>query len=259
MSLPDYGALTTRHSGADEQRRLNLMAEALDPYSHEVLAAAMGERAVSRALDVGAGAGTVSAWLARRYPDAEVTALDLDTRFLGSPGLTVVQADVLRWEPPQPFDLIHTRLLLVHLPRREHLLDRLVSWLVPGGTLVVEEPADFPVAGSPRPHYRAAMSAFAAALGNLLGTDLVWPRRLPQPLQARGMVDVDARVHVPVLRGRGALAGFLKLSIARAGADVLATRRVSEEDLARTVADLDDPEVFDLYLALCSAWGRSAG
>ncbi|MDH6145226.1 hypothetical protein P3T35_007277 [Kitasatospora sp. GP30] len=89
-----------------------------------------------------------------------------------------------------------------------------------------------------------------------MGTDLGWPRGLPQPLQARGLTGIGLQAYVPTLRGQGALAGFLRLSMARVRSDVLATGRATEEQLARTVADLDDPDVFDLYIALCSAWGR---
>ena len=41
--------------------------------------------------------------------------------------------------PPGPFDLIHARLVLVHVPRRREALAAMVELLRPGGWLVVED------------------------------------------------------------------------------------------------------------------------
>jgi SAM-dependent methyltransferase len=47
--------------------------------------------------------------------------------------------------PGGPYDLIHTRMLLMHLPARDKLLKELVSALRPGGWLLAEELDSFPV------------------------------------------------------------------------------------------------------------------
>ena len=53
-------------------------------------------------------------------------ATDVDTRFLNpswAPNLEVLEHDVVREGfPPGPFDLVHARALLIHLPDRESLL-----------------------------------------------------------------------------------------------------------------------------------------
>ncbi len=54
--------------------------------------------------------------------------------------LTVRSHDIVSDPLPRdPFDLIHARLVLVHLPEREKVLDRMVAALKPGGWLLVEE------------------------------------------------------------------------------------------------------------------------
>jgi SAM-dependent methyltransferase len=72
-----------------------------------------------------------------------VVATDLDTRFLeaaAQDGVAVLRHDILN-DPLEPasFDLIHTRLLLMHLPERERALDNMLRALRPGGTLLVED------------------------------------------------------------------------------------------------------------------------
>jgi trans-aconitate methyltransferase len=41
--------------------------------------------------------------------------------------------------PDAAFDLIHARLVLIHVPEREEVLARLVAALKPGGWMVEEE------------------------------------------------------------------------------------------------------------------------
>jgi RHS repeat-associated protein len=43
------------------------------------------------------------------------------------------------------FDLIHTRYVVLHLPDQDATIARLVFWPAPGGVLLLEEPAIFPV------------------------------------------------------------------------------------------------------------------
>jgi len=72
-----------------------------------------------------------------------VLATDLDTRFLESladPTIEVRQHDIVRDSLPGPvFDLVHARLILVHLPERELGLANMAGALKPGGWLVCEE------------------------------------------------------------------------------------------------------------------------
>ena len=42
--------------------------------------------------------------------------------------------------PPDSFDLIHTRAVLMHMSPGMDLLRRIVTWLAPGGWLMLEEP-----------------------------------------------------------------------------------------------------------------------
>jgi len=84
--------------------------------------------------------------------------------------------------PADHYDLIHTRLLLVHLAEREQVLDRLVAALKPGGVLVVSDweadRRDFLVHAT-TPAAAAAYEAFHSGLAGIpkdRGADLGWSR-----------------------------------------------------------------------------------
>jgi ubiquinone/menaquinone biosynthesis C-methylase UbiE len=85
-------------------------------------------------LEVGGGGGTIAAWLAARVgPAGHVLVTDLDPRFLDAAKFSNVEirrhnivTDPL---PDAAFDLIHARLVLIHIPEREQVLARLVRAL----------------------------------------------------------------------------------------------------------------------------------
>ena len=94
--------------------------------------------------EVGAGGPGVVRWLAGRVgPTGHVLATDLDvSRLVASAGAAVevrrhdVVADPV---PAAAFDLVHARLVLVHLAERERVLRSLAAAVRPGGWLVVED------------------------------------------------------------------------------------------------------------------------
>ena len=117
-----------------------------DLYDGETIRSLQGVGVASgwRCLEVAAGGGSVARWLAGQVGSSgSVLATDLDTCFLESlagPGIEVRRHDIVRDPLPDPaFDLVHARLLLVHLPERERALAKMVDALKPGGWLVCEE------------------------------------------------------------------------------------------------------------------------
>jgi SAM-dependent methyltransferase len=197
--------LDNRLDGADI--RLAAIAELFDPVTFRHLDAT-GVTEGWRCWEVGAGGPSVSAWLAGRVgPDGSVVATDLDLSRFGEPptGVTAIVHDVTSDPPPGgPFDLIHARLVLVHLPERDAVMTTLVAALRPGGWLVLEDadPMLQPLAciderGPDEVLANKVRAGFRALLADR-GADLAFGRTLPARMRAAGIVDVTADAWFPV-------------------------------------------------------------
>lgn len=214
--------------------------------------------------EVGAGSPTVPNWLAARVGvTGRVVATDLDTRWLdghADDGVEVLRHDVVLDDPlAGPFDLVHARLLLVHLPDRDAVLRRLISTLRPGGRLVIEDgdPALQPLS-SPDEHGPAERLANHLRRGcrSLLaqrGADLAYGRTLPRLLREAGLDDVRADGYFPITSPAGqvleaATVRQLKDQIVAQG---LATADEVEEHLANVAGGRVDV----MTAPMISAWG----
>ncbi|MCP2323561.1 2-polyprenyl-3-methyl-5-hydroxy-6-metoxy-1,4-benzoquinol methylase [Hamadaea flava] len=132
-----YGFDNTSSEGGHQLQHL---AEILDPHSISVLSTT-GIKPGMRCLDVGPGAGTITRWLAEQVgPDGQVTAIDIAPSLPGGPNIEILAEDIRTSDfDPGSFDLIHARLVLMHIPERVKVLQRLADWLRPGGAIVLSE------------------------------------------------------------------------------------------------------------------------
>ncbi|MBL7490834.1 methyltransferase domain-containing protein [Frankia sp. AgB1.9] len=246
---------------AAERARLGAMAAVCDPTTVRVLDE-LDVAAGWRCLEVGAGSGSIAVWLAERVAaTGQVVATDVDTdqlADLAAGHLTVLRHDITRDPVPDaaPFDLIHARFVLEHLPEREEVLDRLTSWLRPGGLIVIESIAGFPLDSSPHPQFGKAMRAIDRVLAETIGTDSTWARRFPGPLVDRDLVDVGTTVHLPTTGGANASALCWTLTLTRLRARIRELDLASDATLDEALELLADPAFFDLAFATAIAWGR---
>jgi ubiquinone/menaquinone biosynthesis C-methylase UbiE len=183
---------------SDEQHRC--LAAAYDPITTQQLATT-GVRAGWHCLEVGAGGGSVAHWLSASVaPGGTVLATDINPRHVrAAPGLTVARHDVVRDPlPERHFDLIHARLVLLHLPARLAVLDKLVRALKPGGWLQLDE-FDIsygpPLAGPDPELYQRFLAAKAEVMrsAGALGT---WGRSAGVAMTAAGLEAVRSQPHV---------------------------------------------------------------
>ncbi|MFJ3218262.1 class I SAM-dependent methyltransferase [Kitasatospora sp. NPDC086801] len=243
-------------STEEERDRLRHLTTAYDPITQHVIGSLLSP-AGRNCLEIGAGSGSIAGWLADQ--GVQVTALDRDDRFLPThPRLTTITGDALSedFDPGPVFDLVHTRFVLIHVPRRDELLERLTSWLRPGGWLVIEETADTTSATSPRPHHRNAMAAMWRVMHETAGTDITWTRHLPTPLADHGLTDIGAHVSTLPFHGQDDMARMLHLSMKPLSRKMVDTGLVTEAELADVYADFQNPRVWDLAFSMVSAWGR---
>lgn len=259
-----YSDTVFAHQAAGERERLALMAEALDPHT-EARIAALAPRPGGRYLELGAGLGTTARLLARRDRTAEVVATDVTTEFLDEldePNLTALRHDLTTdGFPEASFDLIHARWVLTNLRDRGAILPRIVRWLAPGGLLLLEDGAAFPVESSPHPAFRKTTLACLAAAERRLGVDGrgAWARRYPAQLREAGLVDCGSDGNWPGFRGGEAWPAFWRLSFERVLPDALATGDLSEDEAAAGLAALADPAFHDMGITTVAAWGRRPG
>lgn len=178
--------------------QLELLSAVLDEKSIAILDT-IGVRPGQRCLDLGSGAGTIAAQLAERAgPDGQVVAVDLATDQLAEhPWVEVYEHDITAGLPVRgPFDLIHARLLLMHLAGREDLLTTLAGALAPGGRLLITEFAAPPqrVLTVPRPEdeaffLRMQQVAHAFCVWTA-GVSFQWAYEAGPAMVAAGLVDV---------------------------------------------------------------------
>lgn len=128
---------------AEERARLAGMESLWDPGSRALLSE-LGLKSGARCLEIGGGGGTMVEWMAEQVGrEGRVLVTDIDTRFLAGLASDIVEVQVhdVRTDhlPDAEFDLIHSRLVLEHLPERNEILRRLVGALRPGGWIVIED------------------------------------------------------------------------------------------------------------------------
>src|SRR4051812_4378100 len=111
------------NSRIEAAQRMRVLAKLFDAATQRALAAT-GIAEGWNCLEVGGGGGSVAHWMAERVAgDGSVLCTDIDPRLMPEPAcanLRVERHDITRDAlPAAGFDLIHARLVLVHIPGRD--------------------------------------------------------------------------------------------------------------------------------------------
>jgi SAM-dependent methyltransferase len=256
------GSYAWDNGWVEARRRLELLELAWDPESHRRLQR-VGLRAGWRCLEVGGGGGSIVRWLCDAVgPDGSVVTVDLDTRFLATiaaPNLEVIKADVvIDGLPDGPFDLIHTRAVLMHIPARDRLLAELVERLRPGGNLVIEE-ADFhSFEAAESPLYRDLLRRFGEITFETAGMDSTWGRGMAARLAGLGLTDVRSDARTSIFPGGSPEAEFYKITLLQAR-DLLLANGLDKEPFDELLSLLEDGTQWFPGPAMVVATGRRTG
>jgi trans-aconitate 2-methyltransferase len=112
----------------------------------------IGLTAPGRVVDMGCGTGSGTMLMKSRWPDARFTAVDGSAEMLAKGraqdrDIDWVEADLNRWTPDAPPDLIFSNAALHWLDDHDKLFPRLLDMLAPGGVLAVQMPRNYHAPG----------------------------------------------------------------------------------------------------------------
>jgi trans-aconitate 2-methyltransferase len=139
--------------------------------------------AVHVAVDLGCGPGNSTELVAQRFPAAAVTGIDNSSAMLQAaaqrlPGHRFELADIGRWSPAAPPQLIFANAALQWLPDQDAQLPRLFALLSPGGVLAVQVPDNLDEPSHRLMRETAAAGPWAAKIGD---AGALRSPRLPAP------------------------------------------------------------------------------
>lgn len=247
-------------SWAEEKRRLDALAALYDEGTFDHLGR-LGVPSPSRWLEVGAGSGTVAAWLADRVgPGGHVLAIDIDTRFvqaLDSDRLEVRDHDIVAQElEPDSFDGAHARAVLEHLPGRAKAIEHIVHGLRSGGWLLAEDVAFPPPHAAPESPVLTKVSTASEMAFRSAGADPYYGLRLPADLGAAGLVDVACHARVPIVSSGTPMVDLVALSLEHLGSRFESAGLLTADEVAEAIAALREPGHTLLAPIMIAAWGR---
>ena len=220
-----------------------------------------------RCLDVGGGGGSIARWLGRRVGrSGHVLVTDLNPRFLTAldqENIEVRQHDIIVDELPESaFDLVHERLVLLHIPERERALQRMVRALKPGGWLVLEDYADLidrsalTSDASIAPLLRKAYAALSQLL-RAHGTDLSFARRRFPLLREYGLVESGMEGYLVQTTGGSPAARVYQANIEQIREEAVRTGLLCPADVDALLKLLVNPEFAEpIQPIMLTAWGR---
>jgi SAM-dependent methyltransferase len=251
------------NTGKEAPARFAALAAIYDPRTigHlETLGVACGWRC----WEVGAGSGTIATWLADRVgPTGYVLATDVDTRFLEplrGPTLDVRPHDI--GSDPRPetaFDLIHTRLVLMHVRERDTALARMVSCLKVGGWLLVEEydscsiPSD-PTLGSGEVLLQAQVATLRLLEDG--GVNRRYGRLLSGLLRESGLTSVGASAHIVMWHSGSPGIAMMRANFEQLRDAMIEAQYITPQQFDDDLTRLNSPSFMMPSSILWSAWGR---
>jgi SAM-dependent methyltransferase len=167
-----------------------------------------------------------------------VVATDIDTRYLK----TCVRETLEIWRhdiatdalPEAAFDLIHTRLVLIHIPERERALERLLRALKPGGRILLEEYDSLSLHPDPTANPEEFPFKSFLAMQRIMtrrGANLRYGRLLEGRLRAHGMTEVAAEGRLFMWHGHSAAVDMYRANIEQLRDEMIQCGLITREEI----------------------------
>ena len=163
-----------------------------------------------RVVDLGCGPGTLTALLARRWPDADVLGLDSSPEMVAAAtalsrdlsGVRFEVGDLRGWRPEHPVDVLVSNATLQWVPGHVELLPDLVAAVAPGGWFALQVPGNVDAPSHELRRELAARPRFAPYVEGVAVPESLGPEVYLQRLAGLGCeVDAWETTYLHVLRG----------------------------------------------------------
>ncbi|KAI1787183.1 S-adenosyl-L-methionine-dependent methyltransferase [Ganoderma leucocontextum] len=222
-------------------------------------------------LEIGSGSGAWTIQAAEAFPQARVVAVDqnpIPPRAL-PPNVEYHKLDITQTFPfeDETFDIVHARLVLMHVPGADDVLRRAVQLLKPGGWIIVEDPDDGNMVDGGEP-LGPGMGAFVGGWLKLLrsrGAEPCFGRYLGSELRSSdSLAEVHVRKITIPISGKSddeeenKLGLAWKVNMLRVARDLptrFAEQGITAEVAMQHLEELEDPArsiTTDMYLS----WSR---
>jgi ubiquinone/menaquinone biosynthesis C-methylase UbiE len=227
---------------ADEKAvpRMDILARLFDATTRRVIDH-VGLAPGWRCLEVGGGGGSVARWLAERVgPKGHVTCTDLDTRIIelgraaAPANLEVIRHDIACDPlPARAYDLVHARLVLIHVIEREQALPRMVDALKPGGWLVIEDFDTASVQPDTRINKHETPLPTSEAVRKYLtrNQDGYFGRRLYGRFRELGLTQVDAEGRSMMFTKFNGGSDLMRVNFEQVGASLIAAGLITRQQI----------------------------
>lgn len=162
--------------------------------------------APGRVVDLGCGAGNLTALLHERWPDTHVLGVDsspeMAARAREHEGVSVEVGDVRDWAPAEPVDVLVSNATFQWIPGHLDLLPHLVGSVVPGGWFAFSVPGNFAEPSHTLRVELAAEAPYAEHTGGVASPDAHDAATYLEALHALGCeVDAWETTYLHVLTG----------------------------------------------------------
>ena len=201
--MGDEGDRRVRHTW-DPARYLEYAGERGRPFVE--LLARVGAEQPRAVVDLGCGAGNLTALLGQRWPGAGITGVDSSAEMVAAAdpgrGVEYVVADLRTWHPPEPVDVLVSNAALQWVPGHLDLLPSLVATVAPGGWFAFQVPGNFDQPSHTLRRELAEDGRFAPYLADVASPDAFGAEVYLERLAALGCeVDAWETTYLHVLQG----------------------------------------------------------